>query len=103
MKWLIALAMMAVLAFAGVEAANNPILAASEAENVQTPKQECFGLSVRSAVGSAVSNSEKACVRMSESISNRNPPVFAVTCGSDQWCCKHDIGGTGECTSCCAK
>lgn len=29
--------------------------------------------------------------------------VAAVSCGSDQWCCKHDIGGTGECTKCCPK
>ncbi len=27
----------------------------------------------------------------------------AVTCGSNQWCCKHDIGGTGECLKCCNK
>lgn len=26
-----------------------------------------------------------------------------VSCGSDEWCCKHDIGGTGECTKCCPK
>ncbi len=29
--------------------------------------------------------------------------VAAVTCGSSEWCCKHDIGGTGECTKCCPK
>ncbi len=31
------------------------------------------------------------------------PLIYAVTCGSNQWCCKHDIGGTGQCTSCCSK
>lgn len=29
--------------------------------------------------------------------------AYAITCGSDQWCCRHDIGGTGECVKCCAK
>ncbi|MCC2111931.1 MAG: hypothetical protein KDJ16_07850 [Hyphomicrobiales bacterium] len=31
------------------------------------------------------------------------PSEVAVSCGSDEWCCKHDIGGTGACTKCCAK
>lgn len=30
------------------------------------------------------------------------PPIYA-SCSSDQWCCKHDIGGTGQCTKCCNK
>ncbi len=29
--------------------------------------------------------------------------LAAVSCGSNQWCCKHDIGGTGACTKCCSK
>ncbi len=31
------------------------------------------------------------------------PAELAVSCGADEWCCKHDIGGTGECTKCCPK
>lgn len=31
------------------------------------------------------------------------PSELAVSCSSDQWCCKHDIGGTGQCTKCCPK
>jgi hypothetical protein len=26
-----------------------------------------------------------------------------VTCSSSEWCCRHDIGGTGECISCCSR
>ena len=29
--------------------------------------------------------------------------LAGVTCDADHWCCKHDIGGTGECLKCCAK
>ena len=35
--------------------------------------------------------------------SRRTAPVIALTCGTRQWCCKHDIGGTGACTKCCPK
>lgn len=31
------------------------------------------------------------------------PRLAGVTCGAKQWCCKHDIGGSGECTKCCDK
>jgi hypothetical protein len=31
------------------------------------------------------------------------PRLAGVTCGANQWCCKHDIGGSGECTKCCDK
>lgn len=28
---------------------------------------------------------------------------LASACGSNEWCCKHDIGGSGACTKCCKK
>ncbi len=29
--------------------------------------------------------------------------VIYVTCGADQWCCKHSFGSSGKCTKCCTK
>jgi hypothetical protein len=29
--------------------------------------------------------------------------LAGVTCAANEWCCKHDIGGTNECTKCCRK
>ena len=28
---------------------------------------------------------------------------LASACGANEWCCKHDIGGSGACTKCCPK
>ena len=36
-------------------------------------------------------------------LAGTSPPRIYVSCGADQWCCKHDIGGTGQCTKCCNK
>lgn len=43
----------------------------------------------------------QACRSASHEASGRL--LAGVTCGANQWCCKHDIGGTGECTKCCNK
>jgi hypothetical protein len=46
-------------------------------------------------------SAQQACRSVSHATSG--PLLAGVTCGANQWCCKHDIGGTGECTKCCNK
>lgn len=103
MKKLIPLAMMVVLAFASLKVVINPVLAGAITENYLTTKQECRSQQVRSAVVITTSISESSCPRTNQLVSMRYPPVVAVSCASTEWCCKHDIGGTGQCTRCCAK
>lgn len=50
--------------------------------------------------GNPVSN--WTCERTGEGGVPASQPL-ALTCSSSEWCCKHDIGGTGECTKCCAR
>ncbi len=49
----------------------------------------------------SISSSALAC-KPSGHVTSGNL-IAAVSCGSDQWCCKHDIGGSGACTKCCSK
>ncbi len=30
-------------------------------------------------------------------------PAWAVTCASDEWCCRHDFNNGGVCVKCCPK
>jgi hypothetical protein len=86
MKKLVLLAVMSGFAITGVEVAHAP--AAAE-RTAATP-------------ASAKSCPEMTRIR-SASILNGSSSAPSVTCSSSEWCCRHDIGGTGECVSCCSR
>lgn len=102
MNRLFLLAMLLLLAFAGIKGATNPAAAENGTENFLTAKQQCSNQQ-RSVMVVAISDFGSSCSRTSRMASMSYPPVLAVSCSSSEWCCKHDIGGTGQCTRCCAK
>jgi hypothetical protein len=83
MKKLFLLAMLSALALAGTEAtsASAPIRSAAVGS---TPARSC----TQARIGSG---------------RQMSTPLAPVTCGSGEWCCRHDIGGTGACISCCSR
>jgi hypothetical protein len=93
-----ALVVMTTLALTGINVANNGALAGESQSMVV-----------------AVSNAGSFCARVNEAglgtcgltdrahqrVRGGLGPLAAVTCGSGQWCCRHDIGGSGACVQCC--
>lgn len=100
MKKVLPFALMSALVLVGIHIAKNPAFAGE-----------------RGAIAVAMSTASDFCRRIDESRPPANSPLAckpsggvassqllaAVTCGSNQWCCKHDIGGSGACTKCCPK
>ncbi|MBI5910652.1 MAG: hypothetical protein HY848_11950 [Betaproteobacteria bacterium] len=73
-------------------ATQGPMLAA-----LSTSGKACEQGGVKGSTGS----SPLAC-RSSGYITN-NTFMAAVTCGSNQWCCKHEDFSKGTCARCCSK
>ncbi len=69
-----------------------PMLAA-----LSTLGKACEQGGVKGSTGSSPS----AC--RSSGHATSNTLVAAVTCGSNQWCCKHDDFSKGTCAKCCSK
>ena len=96
------LAMMVLLAFAGITGTTNPAVAEIGAKNFLFSQQQC-SQQQRGFPVVAIAEFGNSCPRASRMASMSYPPVLEVSCASSEWCCKHDIGGTGQCTRCCPK
>lgn len=101
MKKLFVFMMMVIAASAGSLAAQ-PLAAQEALQPLLNVAQDCEGYSESVAAAGATAT-EPRSRRPDQVASMTYPPVVAVSCSSDQWCCKHDIGGTGACTKCCQK
>jgi hypothetical protein len=98
MKKMAPLMTVLVVAFAGLTFTGNPGIA---------------GEGTKRDIVVAALNSGGFCPRMNEgrscgSNAAHRPHVRGVlgelmSCGSNEWCCKHDIGGTGACVQCCSR
>ena len=105
MKRLFPITVVAVLAFAGVKMTLlDPALTASDSDIYRSVKQECVGSPQGSAIVPSKSNTRNFCSRAIEVAGMGYPPVVAVYCESNEFCCGEYIrrtDGTFECDMCC--
>jgi len=101
MKKLFPITVVAVLAFAGVKMTLlDPALTASDSDIYRSVKQECVGSPQGSAIIPSKSNTRNFCSRAIEVAGMGYPPVVAVYCESNEFCCGPYKIGT-VCTECC--
>jgi hypothetical protein len=101
MKRLFPFTVVVVLAFAGVKMTLlDPALTASDSDIHQSVKQECVGSPQGSAIAPSKSNTRNFCSRANEVAGMGYPPVVAVYCESNEFCCGRFKRGT-VCTECC--
>ena len=101
MKRLFPITVVAVLAFAGVKMTLlDPALTASDSDIYRSVKQECVGSPQGSAIVPSKSNTRNFCSRAIEVAGMGYPPVVAVYCESNEFCCGPYKRGI-KCTACC--
>lgn len=104
MKMLFSFTVMLALALAGFQFTSTMALAGDDhTENgaMVVAVATAGGFCGRSSEAGATGFSALACAPNARITGYKS--LAAVTCGSNQWCCKHDIGGSGACTKCCNK
>ncbi len=96
MKKIIATGLILTIALTAAAISNGPALAE---DNKTAP----IFAALSSSVSSCGRVSEAGLCRSGSSAANANRTMAAVSCGANQWCCKHEDFSKGTCAKCCPK